>query len=83
MSVSFPPRDSIAKVVASLKSISVSKIFRPFREVKRELLKGAFREAGYFAQTFGSDATADIIRKWIEYHGTIETTPGEQLKPFC
>ena len=41
MLVSFPPRDSISKVVARFKSISAKEIFRQFPEVKRELWKGA------------------------------------------
>ena len=82
MLVSFPPRDSIAKVVARFKSISASEIFRQFPEVKRELWKGAFWEVGYFARTVGSDVTAETIRKYIEYHGIAETTPGEQLELF-
>jgi len=82
MLVSFPPRDSIAKVVARFKSISASEIFRQFPEVKRELWKGAFWEVGYFARTVGSDVTAETIRKYIEYHGVTETTPEEQLELF-
>ena len=80
--VSFPPLDSIAKIVARFKSISASEIFRQFPEVKRELWKGAFWEVGYFARTVGSDVTAETIRKYIEYHGVTETTPKDQLELF-
>ena len=82
MLVSFPPRDSIAKVVARFKSISASEIFHNFPGVKRELWKGEFWEYGYFARTVGSGVTADTISKYIEYHRTKETTLPQQLELF-
>ena len=66
--VSFPPRESISRVVGKLKSISASVIFREFPEVKRQLWGGEFWEDGYFARTVGDEVTADVIRRYIEYH---------------
>ena len=40
--VSFPPRESIARVVGKFKSISASMIFREYPGVKRELWGGHF-----------------------------------------
>ncbi len=79
--VSFPPRESIAKVVGKLKSISASVIFREYAEVKRELWGGSFWQVGYFVRTVGDEVTADVIRKYIKYHRTEETVP-KQLNLF-
>jgi putative transposase len=43
--LSFPPRDSISKVVGMFKSISASVIIREHPEVKRELWGEEFCEA--------------------------------------
>lgn len=79
--VSFPPRESIARVVGKLKSISASVIFDEYPEVKRELWGGHFWQVGYFVRTVGDEVTADVIRRYIEYHQTEETTP-TQLQLF-
>lgn len=79
--VSFAPRESIARVVGKFKSISASIIFREYPEVKRELWGGHFWQVGYFARTVGDAVTADVIRRYIEYHHTEETTP-KQLRLF-
>ena len=79
--VSFPPRESIARVVGKLKSISASVIFDEYPEVKRDLWGGHFWQVGYFVRTVGDAVTADVIRRYIEYHQTEETTP-TQLKLF-
>lgn len=77
--VSFPPRESIAKVVGKFKSISASEIFHEYPEVERELWGGHFWQVGYFARTVGDEVTADVIRKYIEYHRNEETSP-QQLR---
>ena len=79
--VSFPPRMSISRVVAKLKSISASEIFREHPEVKRELWGGHFWQVGYFVRTSGDQLTTEIIRNYIEYHRKEEKTPN-QLKLF-
>ncbi len=66
--LSFPPRYSISKVVGMLKSISASVIFREYPEVKKQLWGGEFWEDGYFARTVGDKITAEVIRKYIQYH---------------
>jgi putative transposase len=65
--LSFPPRYSISKVGGILKSIGASVIFKEYPEVKKELWGGEFWGDGYFARTVGSNVTADIIRKYIQY----------------
>ena len=79
--VSFPPRYSIANVVGKLKSISASVIFREFPEVKHQLWGGELWEDGYFVRTVGDDVTAEVIKKYIQYHQNREKSP-EQLDLF-
>ena len=73
--LSFPPRHSISKVVGILKSISASVLFKEYPEVKKELWGGEFWEDGYFARTVGDKVTADVIRKYIQYHREQEKSP--------
>jgi putative transposase len=79
--LSLPPRYSISKVVGMLKSISGSMIFKEYPEGKKELWGGEFWEDGYFARTVGDKVTAEIIKKYIEYHRKEEKTPN-QLELF-
>ena len=73
--VSFPPRLSISEVVGKFKAISAKVVFEEFPEVKRELWGGEFWEDGYFARTVGDEVTAEVIRRYIEYHESDETKP--------
>jgi len=79
--LSFPPRHSVSKVVGMLKSISAGVIFREYSGVKKQLWGGEFWEDGYFVRTGGDKVTAEVIRKYIEYHHDHEKTP-KQLKLF-
>jgi putative transposase len=79
--VSFPPRESIARVVGKFKSISASIIFGEYPEVKRELWGGHFWQVGYFVGAVGDAVTAEVICRYIEYHQAEERTP-KQLKLF-
>lgn len=78
--LSFPPRYSIAHVVGVLKSISASKVFEEFSEVKKDLWGGEFWEDGYFVRTVGDKVTADLIKGYIRYHR--DEVHGKQLKLF-
>lgn len=79
--LSFPPRYSIGKVVGMLKSISASVIFREYPEIKKQLWGGELWEDGYFARTVGDKVTAEVIKKYIRYHGDEEKSP-KQLELF-
>ncbi|MGH7808510.1 MAG: IS200/IS605 family transposase [Thermodesulfobacteriota bacterium] len=81
--LSFPPRFSIAGVVGMFKSISASLIFNEYPEVKKELKlwRSNFWERGYFVRTVGDEVTAEVIRKYIEYHKHEEVN-ARQLKLF-
>ena len=78
---SFPPRYSIAQVVSRFKSLSARAIFREYPQVKRRLWGGELWEDGYFARTVGDKVTAEVIRKYIQYHRT-EKESGSQFKLF-
>ena len=78
--LSFPPRYSIAHVVGVLKSITAAEVFEKLPEVKRELWGGEFWEDGYFARTVGDKVTADLIKRYIQYHR--DEIHGKQLKLF-
>lgn len=78
--LSFPPRYSIAHVVGILKSISASKVFEEFSEVKKDLWGGEFWEDGYFVRTVGDKVTVDLIKRYIRYHR--DEVHGKQLKLF-
>jgi len=73
--LSFPPWYSISKVVGMLKSISASVIFTEHPEVKKELWGGELWEDGYFVRTVGDKVTAEVIRKYIQYHREQEKSP--------
>ena len=79
--LSAPPKYSISKIVGILKSISASKIFEEFPEVKKELWGGEFWSDGYFARTVGDKVTTQVIRKYIRYHQE-EAKGSGQLKLF-
>lgn len=79
--LNFPPRYSISKVVGILKSISASEIFRAYPEIKRELWGGELWEDGFFVRTVGDQVTADVIKKYIQYHRH-EEHQAPQLKLF-
>ena len=78
--LSFPPRYSISKVVGMLKSISASVIFREYPEVKKQLW-GEVLGRRIFRQTVGDKITAEVIRKYIQYHREQELIP-QQLELF-
>ncbi len=79
--LNFPPRYAIAKVVGILKSVSASRVFKEFLDLKRQLWKGEFWEDGYFARTVGDAVTASVIRRYIRYQRH-EEHEGTQLKLF-
>jgi len=46
----------------------VEEVFREFREVRDELWRWEFWSDGYFVRSVGDGVTADVIRRYIEYH---------------
>jgi putative transposase len=81
--LSFPPRYSIARVVGMFKSISASIVFEQYPKIRKELKlwQSNFWERGYFVRTVGDEVTAEVIRKYIEYHKHEGVNP-KQLSLF-
>jgi putative transposase len=76
----FPPRDLISKVVGILKSISTSRLWREFPELRQNRSR-EFWEDGYFARTVGDQVTAEGVKQYIGYHQPTERD-GSQLDLF-
>ena len=72
-----PPRYAIAKVVGILKSISASELFKEFPELRRQLWGGEFWEDGYFVRTVGDQVTAEVVKRYIQYHRHDERDGGQ------
>ncbi len=65
--VEVPPRDSPARVVQIMESISAREAFKKSPEIGKQLWAGELWNDGYFVRSVGDKVTADIIRKYIEY----------------
>ena len=63
-----PPKYSAGEIVRVLKSKSAKVVFREFPEVREELWGGEFWSDGYFVRSVGDEVTAEVIRRYIEYH---------------
>ena len=79
--ISFPPKYSIAKVVAILKAVSSREIREEFPKVKKQLWGGEFWEDGYFVRTVGDKVTSEVIKKYIRFHQDRNKHP-EELQLF-
>ena len=63
-----PPRLSPSRIVQILKSISARELFRQFPWLRKQLWGGKLWSRGYFVRAVGDEVTADVIRRYIEYH---------------
>ena len=63
-----PPRLSPSRIMQILKSISARELFRQFPRLRRQLWGGKLWSRGYFVRAVGDEVTADVIRRYIEYH---------------
>ncbi len=63
-----PPRYSPARVVQIMKSITAREVFQRFPWLRKQLWAGELWGDGYFVRSVGDKVTADIIRRYIEYH---------------
>ena len=66
--LSAAPKYSPGEIVRVLKSKSAKVVFREYPDVREELWGGEFWSDGYFVRSVGDEVTADVIRKYIEYH---------------
>ena len=75
------PRYSPSKVMQIIKSITARQLFKRYPEIKQLLWGGEFWHDGGYIGTVGEGITEDIIRKYIEEHGTSEEKEGyKQMK---
>ena len=74
--VGAPPRYAPSKVMQIVKSITARELFNQYPEIKNQLWGGEFWSDGGYIGTVGEGVTEDIIRRYIEVHGT----PEEQEK---
>lgn len=68
--LSAPPKYAPGEIVRILRSRSAKVVFKEFREVKKELWGGEFWSDGYFVRSVGDEVTAEVIRRYIEYHNS-------------
>ena len=68
--LSAPPKYAPGEIVRILKSRSAKVVFKEFREAKKELWGGEFWRDGYFVRSVGDEVTAEVIRRYIEYHNS-------------
>ncbi len=75
------PRYAPARVMQIIKSIIARQLFKRYPEIKQQLWGGEFWHDGGYIGTVGEGITEDIIRKYIEEHGTPEEKEGyKQMK---
>ena len=63
------PTASPSELVQTIKSITAKHIFQLHPEVKRMLWGGEFWTKGYYANTVGQYATADVVQKYVQNQG--------------
>ena len=68
--LSAPPKYAPGEIVRILKSRSAKVVFKEFRDVRKELWGGEFWSDGYFVRSVGDEVTAEVIRRYIEYHNS-------------
>jgi putative transposase len=59
------PQIQLSKFVNSLKSVSATKLFREFPELKKKLWKGHFWSPSYFLASTGQ-VTLEILKKYVQ-----------------
>jgi len=63
------PMYSPKKVIQIIKSITAVEIFKLHPEVKQKLWGGKFWTSGYYVNTVGQYANADVIRAYVKNQG--------------
>jgi putative transposase len=70
--LSAPPKYAPGEIVRILKSRSAKVVFKEFTDVRKELWGGEFWSDGYFVRSVGDEVTAEVIRRYIEYHNSTQ-----------
>lgn len=63
------PTLSVSRIVTIIKSITAREIFKSHKEVKKELWGAALWTSGYYANTVGQFASAEVIKKYVANQG--------------
>ena len=63
------PKMSVERMVTIIKSITGREIFKKHPEVKRKLWGGHLWTSGYYANTVGQYASADVIKQYVAGQG--------------
>ena len=63
------PMYSAKKIIQTIKSITARKIFEIHTEVKVKLWGGKFWTSGYYVNTVGQYANAEVIQKYVKSQG--------------
>jgi putative transposase len=66
--VAIPPQLSVGSAVRKMKSMSARHMFRKFPDLKRTMWTTELWSPSYFVRTVGDRVTADVIRRYIEFH---------------
>ena len=75
------PRYSPSRIMQIIKSITARQLFAKYPEIKQQLWGGEFWHDGGYIGTIGEGVTEEIIRNYIEEHGTPEEKEGyKQMK---
>ena len=81
--VDAPPKYSPSDIFRIVKSITATKMFERFPEIKEDLWGGEFWNDGGYVGTVGEGATADVVRKYILRQGSKEEKQDyKQLRLF-
>ena len=60
---------AVFRIVTIIKSITAREIFKLHKEVKKELWGGSLWTSGYYANTVGQYASAEVIKKYVANQG--------------
>ena len=63
------PMNAPKKIIGAVKSITAKEIFRRHPEVKQMLWGGNFWSSGYYVNTVGQYANAEVIKKYLQNQG--------------
>jgi putative transposase len=74
-----PPKYALARVGGILKSISASRTFDKFPELRRKVWSGELWDEGDAARTVGDRVTSDLIRRDIKRHTAEQATKQPEL----
>ncbi len=76
------PTLSPTKIITTIKSITESRIFAEYPEVKKQLWGGSFWSSGYFVSTVGKSTNEDVIAEYVKNQGKSDCGEYVQLSLF-